>query len=92
MSWGDVTYAREWGTLSTGMLESDDCREAIDAFKQVVNMEQGKGEWYVRGVGSWDAESLAVGNEEGAKEKGSMATAFPPPFLHARFSHGEAET
>ncbi|GIL43908.1 hypothetical protein Vafri_1496 [Volvox africanus] len=28
-----------------GMLEGDDGKDAIDAFKQVVDMEQGKGEW-----------------------------------------------
>lgn len=28
-----------------GMLEGDDPREALDGFRQVVQMEQDKGEW-----------------------------------------------
>jgi COP9 signalosome complex subunit 2 len=28
-----------------GMLEGDDPREALDGFRQVVDMEQEKGEW-----------------------------------------------
>ncbi len=32
------------------MLESDDPREALDGFKQVVAMEQDKGEWCARVV------------------------------------------
>jgi hypothetical protein len=31
--------------LAAGMLEGDDPREALDGFRQVVAMEQDKGEW-----------------------------------------------
>lgn len=30
---------------NTGMLEGDDPREALEGFKQVVDMESEKGEW-----------------------------------------------
>jgi COP9 signalosome complex subunit 2 len=31
--------------LLAGMLEGDDFQEALDGFKQVLTMEQEKGEW-----------------------------------------------
>lgn len=31
--------------VAPGMLEGDDPREALDGFRQVVSMEQDKGEW-----------------------------------------------
>ncbi len=34
----------------SGMLDGDDPREAVDGFKQVVEMEQEKGEWWVDGL------------------------------------------
>ena len=32
-------------TCGAGLLEGDDPREAVEGFKQVVSMEQEKGEW-----------------------------------------------
>lgn len=34
---------------NAGMLEGDDPQEALDGFRQVVTMEQEKGEWYGHG-------------------------------------------
>jgi hypothetical protein len=47
------------------MLEGDDPREALDGFKQVVAMEQEKGEWCVRAAwcacgGPWQVAAAAA--------------------------------
>jgi hypothetical protein len=33
-------------SLSTGLIESDDPKEALKGFQEVVSMEAEKGEWY----------------------------------------------
>lgn len=49
-SWKLDCWQQQSSAVHVGMLEGDDCRDAIDGFKQVVQMEQDKGEWYVEGI------------------------------------------